>query len=267
MQGQAARAIVRRHAGALTWSRPALFHPGMDTLILASASPRRRELLEALEIPFIIVHPDIDETVFDYAPPAQRVIELAIAKAREGLRLSGEAFIPPTSIGDDRIPGSEHRFVLGADTLVALPGSGGEDWLVLGKPADRDEARKMTATLAGKTHQVFTGIALVDRSSGTVRSALSCSLVTFSAIQSLQLEDYLDTEDWMGAAGAYRIQGRASFHIDRIEGSWSGIMGLPLRELYGILFDADFRMSPSKGGGSFRTHQGSYAASGPSLRG
>lgn len=205
-----------------------------DTLILASSSPRRKEILSSLHIPYISIHPEIDEAVYDHVEPAMRTVNLALAKASEGAAKAGALDF------SGRI---DSRLVLGADTLVAIPAPGhAHGWKVLGKPEDREEARRMTMELSGRMHRVFTGIALVDRFTGASWTALSDSAVFFSSIGAAELEAYLDTEEWEGAAGAYKLQGRAAFHIARIEGSWSGVMGLPIRELYDILSEADFRL-------------------------
>jgi septum formation protein len=99
----------------------------------------------------------------------------------------------------------------------------------------------MIGLLRGRSHRVYTGIALFDRHSRRMRTALSASTVRFASMDGGEIEGYLASGDWEGAAGAYRIQGRAALYIEEIEGSWSGIVGLPIRELYGILRDADYR--------------------------
>ncbi|MFZ2914567.1 MAG: Maf family protein [Rectinemataceae bacterium] len=232
--------IAKREAPAhLTLPHRPLFHPRMETLLLASSSPRRKDILSSLEIPFVAVHPDIDESIFDHEEPGRRTISLALAKAAAGAAIHSSL----GTAGGTGSAGPEIRLVLGADTLVALPEKDG--WLVLGKPENRKEAGEMTAYLAGKTHRVFTGIALVALDSGASWVALSDSAVSFSPMSAREIDEYLDTGDWEGAAGGYKLQGRASFHISRIDGSWSGVMGLPICELYDILMRANFRLSPS----------------------
>ncbi len=198
----------------------------MEKLLLASASPRRRELLESLGIGFETLAPDIDESTRDYLPPAERVLALAEDKARAS---AGAA------------PRSAPRLVLGADTLVSLEDPGASP-VVLGKPSGEEEARAMIELIQGRTHLVHTGIALVDRSSGSARTALSSSAVSFAPMDGAEIDAYLESGDWVGAAGAYRIQGRAALHIERLDGSWSCVVGLPMRELYVILRDAEFRV-------------------------
>jgi septum formation protein len=200
----------------------------MDMLLLASGSPRRREILDSLGLSFEVLAPDIDESIFDHLAPPERVVALAEEKARAGAALAPEG--APT-------------LVLGADTLVCLEG---EKAAVLGKPADLADARSMIGLLAGRSHRVYTGLALWDRAGRRMRTMLSASTVRFARMDGAEIEDYLASGDWEGAAGAYRIQGCAALYIEGIEGSWSGIVGLPIRELYGILRDADFRF-PSPG--------------------
>ena len=202
----------------------------MESIILASASPRRRELLESVGIPFIIRSSEVDESLRDDLEPAERVVALAIDKARAGETLAQG--LPP-------------RLVLGADTLVCLPDEAGKGVeIALGKPKDEDEALEMMRLLAGRTHIVRTGLALLDRVSGKLCVARSDSRVSFAGMSDVEIKAYLAGGEWRGAAGAYRIQGTAAFFIDKLDGSWSGVVGLPLRELYGILKEADFRIPP-----------------------
>jgi septum formation protein len=200
-----------------------------ESLLLASASPRRRELLEAAGISFETLATGVDESKRDRLPPSERVLALAEDKARAAAALTS-----PTS----------PRLVLAADTLVCLPDAGpsGEE-LALGKPEDEDDARRMLRLLAGRTHFVRTGLALLDRYSGMLRVSRSDSLVGFAAMNGAEIEEYLSTGEWRNVAGAYRIQGLAAFHINRLDGSWSGVVGLPLRELYVILKEAGYRIS------------------------
>jgi septum formation protein len=158
----------------------------------------------------------------------ERVVALAEDKARAAA---------------DRLSSRDPRLVLGADTLVCLQRNGEAD-LGMGKPMVRDEARLMIESLAGRDHFVHTGIALLDRSSGIVWKARSDSRVRFASMSADEIERYLDSEEWKDVAGAYRIQGTAAWFISRIEGSWSGIVGLPLRELYVILTEAGYRFRP-----------------------
>lgn len=193
----------------------------MLTLIyLASQSPRRQALLGQMGQHFELLLPDPLENVEsledsqsgesprDYV---QRVTALKLASALNRWRLRGLSLAP----------------ILCADTTVALGDT------ILGKPKNRLQARDMLSALSGKTHVVFTAIA-----AGTpneMRHALSVSRVRFAAWRPGEIEAYLDSGEWDGKAGAYAIQGRAASHIAHIEGSYSGIMGLPVHETAELL--------------------------------
>jgi septum formation protein len=202
----------------------------METLLLASSSPRRKELLAMLGIPFATVHPEIDESVCDHLPPRERVVALAQKKADKGRHL----FLSSNRLGLEKLP----RFILAADTLVAFPAPAG--WEVIGKPESETQARTMLRRIQGKTQEVHTGICVENLETGERRTALSYSLVRFSQMREDEIDRYLALGEWEGAAGAYRIQGWGACYIEAIEGSHSGIMGLPLRELYGILEEAGY---------------------------
>ncbi len=200
----------------------------MERILLASNSPRRRELLAAAGIEFNPASPEIDEAARDDLVPAERVQALAEDKARAAASKASP---------------SAPRLVLGADTLVCVPGAGADGGeLALGKPADLADARRMMLLLSGRSHVVRTGIALLDRITGELRGSRSDSVVVFAPMSDGDIEAYLSSREWDGVAGAYRIQGLASFFIDRLEGSWTGVVGLPMRELYVILLDAGYRV-------------------------
>jgi septum formation protein len=186
-------------------------------LYLASQSPRRRALLAQLgwEAQVLPLEGEwVDETPRPDESPTDYVLRLARAKAETGWRRRESMALPP-------------GLVLGADTTVAL----GE--ALLGKPRDADEARHMLRRLSGRMHEVHTGVALTD---GTRTHALcSTSRVWFAALADEDIERYLATEEPWDKAGAYAYQGRASAFIERIEGSASGIIGLPLFETARLL--------------------------------
>ena len=200
----------------------------METIILASSSPRRKEILRSLSIPFIPIHPDIDESVCDCLEPDLRVVALAEKKALAGWE----------QVRAQKSAETGARFLLAADTLVAfhLP----KTWKTIGKPEDRVEAREMLSYMEGKTHTVFSGLCLLDLENGTRLTAYSKTAVRFSGMTEEEIEDYLDSGEWRGAAGAYRVQGRGSCFIESMKGSWSCVVGLPIRELYGILTSAGY---------------------------
>lgn len=191
----------------------------MDTILLASGSPRRREILEQYGFPLIVRPAGTDESLRDHLPVGERVTALALDKARAAA--SG-------------VREGDPRWILAADTLVSVAGE------VLGKPRDRDEARTFLRSLSGVPHKVTTGLAFTDRVSGTTRTIVEETEVLFSRLTDVEIKDYLDTGEWEGAAGAYRIQGRAAFLIERVVGSWSCVVGLPLRAFYVILRDSGY---------------------------
>ncbi|MGD2128375.1 MAG: Maf family protein [Lysobacterales bacterium] len=180
-------------------------------IVLASASPRRRDLLQQIGVPFRTIVADVDETVSAGEQPAAYVARVARAKALDVCRRQ-----------DGGMP------VLGADTAVVLTGE------ILGKPASRAEAATMLARLSGRTHEVFSAVALVE-STATVHEALNVTRVTFAPLEQGWIDSYCDTGDPMDKAGAYGVQGRAAEKIVRIEGSFYGVMGLPLYETAQLL--------------------------------
>jgi septum formation protein len=181
------------------------------SIVLASASPRRRELLLQLGVPHEVMAVDADETPHAGESAVQLVTRLARAKAEAGLRRSTAA-----------LP------VLGSDTAVVVDG------VIFGKPADQDDAQRMLAALSGRTHQVMTAVALVD-DEGQVLEALSQTDVTMRNISPAEAVAYWETGEPAGKAGGYAIQGRGALFIERISGSYSGVMGLPLYETAQLL--------------------------------
>jgi septum formation protein len=181
-------------------------------IILASASPRRQTLLQQLGVRFRQQVAEVDETPLDNESAQDYVVRLAVAKARA---------VRQQSSGDEAP-------VLGADTAVVVDGR------LLGKPADLAHARDMLRLLSGRRHQVLSAVALVkDRQ--TVR--VSDSSVWFRALSEKDIEDYWKTGEPRDKAGAYGIQGIGAMFIERLEGSYSGVMGLPLYETAQLLQD------------------------------
>jgi septum formation protein len=183
-------------------------------LILASASPRRLDLLQQIGLAPDAVDPaEIDETRLPDESPRRMAERLAREKA---------AAVAP------RHPGA---VVLAADTVVACGRR------VLPKPADADAARRCLALLSGRRHLVLTGLAVADVA-GAVRSRVVATAVTFKRLSEDELAWYLASGDWRGKAGGYAIQGRAEVLIRAINGSWSNVVGLPLRETAAMLQNA-----------------------------
>ncbi len=194
----------------------------MDPLILASSSPRRRELLTQIGVSFEVVTVVVDESLRAGEPPEGYVLRLAREKARAGIAAAGRA---------------EACLALGADTVVVLDGE------ILQKPAGRAEALAMLTRLSGRTHRVLSGVALAGRCEC---ARLSESRVTFRRIEAREREAYWETGEPADKAGAYAIQGRGAVFVERLEGSYSGVVGLPLRETAEMLAQcgADLYHSP-----------------------
>lgn len=181
-------------------------------LTLASASPRRREILASLGVPFDVVIPDVEELTDGV--PEEVVVENARRKAAAGLQAG------------------EGALTLGVDTEVVLAGR------LLGKAADRAEARRRLEALSGRTHTVLSGVVLYGASSPGAepaeRSGVARSAVTFRELDEATLETYLASGEWRDRAGAYAIQGLGSILIDRLEGDFSNVVGLPVTLLLAL---------------------------------
>ena len=183
-------------------------------IYLASASPRRRELLRQLGVEFEAMPSNILEVRQAGESPADHVLRVARDKAQFVAKLVNERGLPVHP-------------VLGADTEVVLDGE------ILGKPQDRAHGMALLRRLAGRTHEVLSAVCVVDQGSG--HTALSTSRVTFSPLMEAEIAQYWETGEPADKAGAYAVQGKAAAFIERLEGSYSGVMGLPLHELAGIL--------------------------------
>jgi septum formation protein len=188
--------------------------PASPLFYLASQSPRRRELLAQIGLVPAIVDAEIDETPLPGEMPAAYVERLARAKALAGWQALAGAGLPP-------------RPVLGADTAVVLDGE------ILGKPRDADDACAMLARLAGRSHQVLTGVSLCD--GRDQRSVVSSTEVTFTALDAARIARYVTSGEPLDKAGGYGIQGLAATFVERIDGSYSGVVGLPLFETAELL--------------------------------
>ncbi|MEK6272923.1 MAG: nucleoside triphosphate pyrophosphatase [Actinomycetota bacterium] len=193
-------------------------------LVLASASPRRREILSALRIPFEVVIPEVEELADGV--PEEVVVENARRKAAAGLRAAGEA---AESVAESAAQAAEGATALGVDTEVVLDGR------LLGKAAVRTEARERLEALGGRTHTVLSGIVLQGAApSGGApveRSGVARTEVTFRELDPTTLEAYLASGEWHDRAGAYAIQGLGSILVERVEGDFSNVVGLPVRLL------------------------------------
>ncbi|MDP2828717.1 MAG: Maf family protein [Sulfuricellaceae bacterium] len=192
-----------------------------QSIYLASASPRRRELLKQIGVRHEVVllrmlpsRMDVDETPLPGEAPADYVVRLARTKADAGIRGCRARRLPL-------------RPVLAADTTVTIDG------LIIGKPANAQEAEATLARLAGRTHEVLTAVALAwdDR----LETRLSVSKLTFASLNASQIRSYVASGESHDKAGGYAVQGRAAAFITRLEGSYSGVMGLPLAETVELL--------------------------------
>ena len=192
--------------GSASWAEFSVEPTGRTVrLILASSSPRRRHLLAEAGFDFEVVPPATEEPLELAAglPPAQQAEALAYFKAR--------------SVAGDH----PQAFVLGADTVVAVGGG------VLGKPADRPEAGQMLRCLSGTRHAVITGVALLGPR-GFRRIDSETTFVTMRPMSDGEVEAYLASGEWMGKAGAYAIQETADRFVDKVEGSFRNVVGLPV---------------------------------------
>lgn len=182
----------------------------MPRLVLASASPRRRELLALLGVPFDVMVSAFDEEAVPTRglTPAQWVMRLAEGKARAAARETGDPVV-----------------VIGADTTVVLDGE------YLNKPRDAADARAMLRRLSGRTHQVYTGVCVLEAQDGVVRRAVTnyaATFVTFDRLSEATIAAYVATGEPLDKAGAYGIQGAALAFIPAIQGDYFNVVGLPV---------------------------------------
>ncbi len=191
---------------------------GPTPLVLASSSPRRRQLLDQAGFRFEVDPPRLDE-------PSEPLRRLGPRQAAEAL-----AYFKARSVADQR-RADGGQVVLGADTVVAGPGRTG----VIGKPADADEACRLLPTRSGARPAVITGVALVD-AGGRRRIDSDLTWVTMRPMSDRELAEYIDSGQWQGKAGAYGIQGTADRFVTRLEGSFSNVVGLPV-ELVGEMIN------------------------------
>jgi len=188
-------------------------------LVLASASPRRAQLLRLIDLPFTVCPSLVAENGVAHLAPEEQAIDLAKRKA--------QAVASVFTWG----------LVVGADTIVELDGR------IFGKPVDVDEASEMLRQLSGRTHNVYTGIALLDCPTGRQVSDFSCTRVTFRALDEDEIDAYVATGSPMDKAGAYGIQDLSAIFAEKIEGCFYNVMGFPLTKFYLML--RDFIAKPS----------------------
>ena len=192
---------------------PPMVRSPLTSLILASSSPRRRELLAGCGIVFEAAVPDADEEPLPGEEPKQLVERLSLAKA--------------ASVAEHR----PQAWVIGADTVVVLEGE------ILGKPANEKEAAAMLAKLQGRKHQVFGGLAVINRTLQIQRVDCSISRVRFMPLSPAAIRSYVGSGEPMDKAGAYAIQGLGAALVAEVSGSYSNVVGLDLEMLIALLRD------------------------------
>ena len=183
-------------------------------LILASASPRRQELLKLCNVPFDVKVAEIEEVLDDTLPLGMAIEEIASQKANAIFKHNKDAL------------------VLGADTIVAI---GSE---VLGKPKDKEDARRMIKLLSGKNHKVITGVCFKSLEEEYVFHTVAD--VSFKEISDKEIENYISTDEPYDKAGAYALQGLAALYINGIKGDYYTIVGLPINSVYEYLLDKGY---------------------------
>lgn len=180
-------------------------------IVLASASPRRKQLLESLGIDFDVIVSDVDETITDHSNPKIIVKELACKKAKSILE----------KVNDPAI-------IIAADTIVV-----GNS--ILGKPESEEDAIRMLQSLSGKVHSVMTGMALIDNVNNLKISHCEVTKVFFRNLTMEDINGYIDTGEYADKAGAYAIQGKAALFVKKIEGDYNNVVGLPIYKLGELL--------------------------------
>ncbi|PGL73330.1 Maf family protein [Bacillus sp. AFS055030] len=186
----------------------------MKKLILASASPRRKELLSMLNIPFIIETSDVEEVMEQNLQSSEIVMKLAEEKA---IDVSNK---------------NPNAVVIGADTIVTYNDK------KLGKPTSKEDAFAMLKMLSGKTHEVYTGVSIINN--GERSSFYECTKITFSELSDQEIIDYINTNEPMDKAGSYGIQGYGGTFVEKIEGDYYSVVGLPINKVKRKLNELNF---------------------------
>jgi septum formation protein len=187
-----------------------------EPIILASGSLRRQEYFRLLGLPFNIMPSQINEEADGTLGPRECAEDFAIRKINKII-----------SLLQNRIP----PWICGADTIISM------DEAIFGKPQDRNDAQRMLTKLQGRSHEVITAVALFNGKEKTIDCRSVKSVVTFMPLSKDEIEWYLNTGEWQGVAGAYKIQGLAGCFVSEIQGSYSAIVGLPMHEFYVMLKD------------------------------
>ena len=185
----------------------------MQKLILASASPRREKILKKLNLKFTVVPSKIDESVYNHLPPEEMVQELSLLKAKEVSNLV------------------EDTLIIAADTIIVNNGK------IMGKPQNNNEAIEMLKELRNGKHTVLTGVAVSSIPEGKQLTVIDETDVYMSDISDEEINKYVATGEPMGKSGSYAVQGLGSIFVERIEGSYYTVMGLPIHKLAKMLND------------------------------
>lgn len=192
----------------------------MTPIILASNSPRRKELLRQIGLDFTSAPADVDESMLSHELPESYAMRVALDKARVAAGRVGSGI------------------VVGADTIVVL------DDAVFGKPVDAHDAERMLAALSGRMHQVITGLAVIEVQTGAVLTRASVTRVWFRRLASEEISAYVRSGEPLDKAGAYGIQERGALLVERIEGCYFNVVGLPLSLLGEILAEFGVKVLP-----------------------
>jgi septum formation protein len=192
----------------------------MEPIILASSSPRRQEYFKILGLPFNIMPSRLDEAPKPEQTAEEYTRDMAVRKINKVIeQLNG------------RIP----RWICGADTVISV----GKE--IFGKPRDRNEAQAMLEKLQGRKHEVSTSVALFNGKNQNIDCRSVKSAVSFAPLSEKEIEWYLNTGEWQGAAGSYKIQGLGGCFVSSIKGSYSAVVGLPIHEFYVMLIENGYQ--------------------------
>jgi septum formation protein len=192
----------------------------MEPIILASGSLRRQEYFKLLGLPFNIMPSMLDEMPRPDQSPGEYTADMSIRKINKII---------------DQLRGRVPYWICGADTVISVDGE------IFGKAADRDKARVMLEKLKGREHEVSTSVALFNGRNQTIDCRSVMSTVTFAPLSESEMDWYLNTGEWQGVAGGYKIQGLGGCFVTSIKGSYSAIVGLPLREFYVMLLENGYQ--------------------------
>ncbi len=189
-------------------------------IILASTSPRRRELIKLLGCEFTCISVDTDETT-TITDPASVVMELSARKAKAAAEITPEFSFSTT----DDITDNIEEVIIGADTIVACDGE------IMGKPKDHEDAFRMIRKISGKDHSVFTGVTMIWKS-GKILSFAEETKVTVADLTDEEITNYIATGEPFDKAGSYAIQGLFAVHIEKIHGDYNNVVGFPVARIY-----------------------------------